>query len=168
MKLLYSIFLFSVIYTVAFILPSSAEEEKVFIAVVGGTSFGAPEKFGQGLVENEGFIQIETPVGLGPKLYRMRYKGVPFYYVRMYGYETYIPSENDENVHHNGRDFHGGHDLHDHHGHLNHINHHNHHGHHGHDHDHDHDQDHNNVDGDYDYDYDFGKFNNLKKQVSQN
>ena len=99
MKLLYKIFLFSVVCTAGFIMPSSAAEEKVFIAVVGGTSFGAPEKFGQGLVENEGFIQIETPAGLGPKLYKMRYKGVPFYYVRMYGYETNIPSENDENVH---------------------------------------------------------------------
>ena len=98
MKLSYSIFSFFVC-TAGFILPVSAAEEKVFIAVVGGTSFGAPEKFGQGLVESEGFIQIETPVGLGPKLYKMRYKGVPFYYVRMYGYETDIPSENDENVH---------------------------------------------------------------------
>ncbi|MEO0508596.1 MAG: hypothetical protein AAF065_01910 [Verrucomicrobiota bacterium] len=76
-----------------------AKEEKIFIAVIGGTSFGAPEKFGQGLVENEGYIQIETPVGLGPKLYKMRYKGVPFYYVRMYGYETKISGENDGNVH---------------------------------------------------------------------
>ena len=78
MKLSYSIFSFFVC-TAGFILPVSAAEEKVFIAVVGGTSFGAPEKFGQGLVESEGFIQIETPVGLGPKLYKMRYKGVPFY-----------------------------------------------------------------------------------------
>ena len=82
-------------------LPSSsfAEEEKIFIAVVGGTSFGAPDKFGEGLVEEEGFIQVETPVGLGPKLYKMRYKGVPFYYVRMYGFETKVQGENDGNVH---------------------------------------------------------------------
>ena len=99
MKLTYTSFIFFVAYTVGFILPSSAEEEKIFIAVVGGTSFGAPEKFGLDLVESDGFIQIDTPVGLGPKLYKMRYKGVPFYYVRMYGYETKIPGENDGNVH---------------------------------------------------------------------
>ena len=99
MNLTYTSFIFFVAFTVGFILPSSAEEEKVFIAVVGGTSFGAPEKFGLDLVENDGFIQIDTPVGLGPKLYKMRYKGVPFYYLRMYGYETKIPGENDGNVH---------------------------------------------------------------------
>lgn len=76
-----------------------ADDESIFIAVVGGTSFGAPEKFGEGLVEEEGYIQIETPVGMGPKLYKMRYKEVPFYYVRMYGYETEVPGENDGNVH---------------------------------------------------------------------
>ena len=99
MNLPKSFSLFFVILTAALTVPSSAEEESVFIAVVGGTTFGAPEKFGQELVENDGFIRVETPVGLGPKLYKMRYKGVPFYYVRMYGYETYILGENDENVH---------------------------------------------------------------------
>ena len=99
MNLTFTSFIFFIVYTAAFILPSSAEEEKVFIAVVGGTSFGAPEKFGLDLVESNGFIQIDTPLGLGPKLYKMRYKGVPFYYVRMYGYETKIPGENDGNVH---------------------------------------------------------------------
>ena len=49
MKLLYTIFLYSIVYASIFILPSNATEEKVFIAVVGGTSFGAPEKFGEGL-----------------------------------------------------------------------------------------------------------------------
>ena len=99
MNLPKSFSLFFVIFTAAFTLPASAEKESVFIAVVGGTTFGAPERFGLGLVENDGFIRVETPVGLGPKLYKMRYKGVPFYYVRMYGYETYILGENDENVH---------------------------------------------------------------------
>ena len=99
MNLPKSFSLFFVIFTAALTVPASAEEESVFIAVVGGTTFGAPEKFGQELVENDGFIRVETPVGLGPKLYKMRYKGVPFYYVRMYGYETYILGENDENVH---------------------------------------------------------------------
>ncbi len=77
----------------------SAEGENIFIAVVGGTSFGAPENFAKGLVEEEGYEQVDTPFGLGPKLYKMRYKGVPFYYVRMYGYETEQPGENDGNVH---------------------------------------------------------------------
>ena len=72
MKLTYTSFIYFVAYTVGFILQSSAEEEKIFIAVVGGTSFGAPEKFGLDLVESDGFIQIDTPVGLGPKLYKMR------------------------------------------------------------------------------------------------
>ena len=81
------------------LLTSAAEDENIYIAVVGGTSFGAPEKFGQGLVKEEGFIQIETPVGLGPKLYKMRYKGVPFYYVRMYGYETKVQGDYDGDVH---------------------------------------------------------------------
>ncbi|HCR29217.1 MAG TPA: hypothetical protein DIV79_04280 [Opitutae bacterium] len=76
-----------------------SEEKEIFIAVVGGTSFGAPELFGKGLVEEDGFIQVETPVGLGPKLYKMSYQGVPFYYVRMYGYETEQKGENDGNVH---------------------------------------------------------------------
>jgi 5'-methylthioadenosine phosphorylase len=89
----------SLILISSFSMSSAAEEDNINIAVVGGTSFGAPEKFGAGLVEEDGFIQIETPFGLGPKLYKMSYKGVPFYYVRMYGYETKQPGENDGNVH---------------------------------------------------------------------
>lgn len=77
----------------------SGAEEPIYIAVVGGTSFGAPEKFGVGLVEEEGFEQVDTPFGLGPKLYKMRYEGVPFYYVRMYGYETKKPGEDEALVH---------------------------------------------------------------------
>ena len=95
LRLLVSLF----VLLIGFPILSFADEEKIFIAVVGGTSFGAPEKFGEGLVKEEGFIQIETPVGLGPKLYKMRYKGVPFYYVRMYGFETKVKGENDGNVH---------------------------------------------------------------------
>ncbi|NBB80696.1 MAG: hypothetical protein GVY36_14830 [Verrucomicrobia bacterium] len=86
---------------VAFYGSSSAKDvdDEIYIAVVGGTSFGAPEKFGVGMVEEEGYEQVETPFGLGPKLYRMRYKGVPFYYVRMYGYETKKPGEDEALVH---------------------------------------------------------------------
>ncbi|MGF1483603.1 MAG: hypothetical protein ACFBZ8_04485 [Opitutales bacterium] len=80
-------------------LPSLQADEKIFIAVVGGSSFGAPDKFGEGLVETDGFEQVETPFGPGPKLYKLRYKGVPFYYVRFYGYETLAQDNNDGNVH---------------------------------------------------------------------
>jgi len=87
------------LFSACFYTGSAAGEGSIYIAVVGGTSFGVPEKFGQGLVEEDGFIQIETPFGLGPKMYKMSYKGVPFYYVRMYGFETKVPGENDGNVH---------------------------------------------------------------------
>ena len=40
---------------------ADSEEEEIFIAVVGGTSFGAPELFGEGLVDEEGFSQWRRP-----------------------------------------------------------------------------------------------------------
>lgn len=78
--------------------PDSVGDSR-YIAVVGGTSFGAPEKFGIGMVEEEGHVVVDTPFGPGPKIYKMRYQGVPFYYVRMYGFETKKPGENDGYVH---------------------------------------------------------------------
>ncbi len=62
-------------------------EETVTIAVIGGTSFGYPPDFGKGLVEEEGSFTVETKAGESPPIYRMRYKGVPFYYIRMHGEE---------------------------------------------------------------------------------
>lgn len=73
--------------------------EKVFIAVVGGTTFGAPEAFGKGLVQEEGVFTVETKAGKSPPIYRMRYKGVPFYYIRMYGVEGKLAGE-PEGKHH--------------------------------------------------------------------
>ncbi|MGI9541896.1 MAG: hypothetical protein ACR2MX_01480 [Cyclobacteriaceae bacterium] len=73
--------------------------EKVFIAVVGGTSFGAPEAFGKGLVQEEGVFNVETKAGKSPPIYKMRYRGVPFYYIRMYGVEAKLPGE-PEGKHH--------------------------------------------------------------------
>lgn len=67
---------------------SAQAEEPVFIAVVGGTSFGAPERFGQGLAELEREFTVETAAGTSPVIYQMRYEGVPFYYIRMYGHEV--------------------------------------------------------------------------------
>ncbi len=80
-------------------LQADAHEEKIFIAVVGGSSFGAPDKFGDGLVETDGFVQVETPFGPGPKLHKMRYNGVPFYYVRFYGFETQGDDANQGDAH---------------------------------------------------------------------
>lgn len=63
-------------------------DEKIFIAVVGGTSFGPPDRFGQGLAELEREFTVETVAGSSPVIYQMRYQGVPFYYIRMYGHEV--------------------------------------------------------------------------------
>ena len=68
-------------------------EEKVTIAVVGGTTFGHAASFGKGLVEEEGSFTVQTTAGKSPPIYRMRYRNVPFYYVRMHGTEARIPGE---------------------------------------------------------------------------
>ena len=62
-----------------------AVDEDIFIAVVGGTSFGNPSQFGVGLAEREREFTIETVAGQSPVIHQMRYKGVPFYYIEMYG-----------------------------------------------------------------------------------
>jgi purine nucleoside phosphorylase len=79
--------------------PPAPNGEKVFIAVVGGTSFGTPEKFGDGLATKEGEFAFETKAGPGPKIWRMRYKGVPFYYVPIYGMDSQKKGE-PEHVYH--------------------------------------------------------------------
>jgi len=69
-------------------LPSVlAAQEKVTIAVVGGTTFGDPASFAKGLVEEEGSLAVETRAGKSPPIYRLRYQTVPFYYVRLHGTE---------------------------------------------------------------------------------
>lgn len=71
---------------VSFILMTSlVRAEEIFIAVIGGTSFGAPLRFGEGLAETEREFRIGTAAGLSPTIYQMRYKGVPFYYIPTYG-----------------------------------------------------------------------------------
>lgn len=79
--------------------PPNPDNEKIHIAVVGGTSFGSPEKFAVGLAQAEGDFQFETKAGPSPRIYRLRYKGVPFYYIRIYGMETRQPGE-PEHVYH--------------------------------------------------------------------
>ena len=76
-----------------------AQSSEIFIAVVGGTSFGDQASFGKGMVEEEGSFTIETKAGESPTIYKMRYKGVPFYYVRMYGADAARPGER-EGLHH--------------------------------------------------------------------
>lgn len=80
-------------------VPANPGNEKIFIAVVGGTSFGTPEKFAVDLAKAEGDFQFQTRAGPSPRIYRMRYKGVPFYYIRIYGQETRRPEE-PEHVYH--------------------------------------------------------------------
>lgn len=95
MKLKY--LLFSLL--VLFFIQASAQNEKTFIAVVGGTSFGDPATFGEGLVQQEGTLTVSTKIGESPTIYQMRYKEVPFYYIRMYGAESALPDER-EGLHH--------------------------------------------------------------------
>lgn len=89
--------LLNILLTGIFLLTSQLiaqpSDEKVFIAVVGGTSFGDQASFGKGLVKEEGQFTIETKKGTSPPIYRMRYKGVPFYYIRMYGQEGVRPGD---------------------------------------------------------------------------
>ncbi len=70
-----------------------AAADEVIVAVVGGTSFGDPASFGKGLVEEEGDFTVQTVAGESPPIYRMRFKGVPFYYVRMHGREAAVDGE---------------------------------------------------------------------------
>lgn len=69
-------------------LVSAQGQEKITIAVVGGTTFGFPASFGAGLVQEEGSLTVETKAGSSPPIYKLRYQGVPFYYVRMHGEEA--------------------------------------------------------------------------------
>lgn len=62
-----------------------AHGETIEIAVIGGTTFGHPPAFGEGLVEVQQEFRFMTGIGISPTVYEMRYKGVPFYYIQIYG-----------------------------------------------------------------------------------
>lgn len=79
--------------------PPNPTNEKIFIAVVGGTSFGTPEKFGVGIATAEGDFQFETKAGPSPRIFRLRYQGVPFYYIPVYGQDSRRTGE-PEHVYH--------------------------------------------------------------------
>lgn len=70
-----------------------------FIAVVGGTSFGTPLEFADGLAEKVGKFQFETKAGISPVIYEMKYKGVSFYYIPVYGLLGRKAGESDDMYH---------------------------------------------------------------------
>ncbi len=98
-------FTLSALALASLMLPASAQPppppggEKVFIAIVGGTTFGTPERFGEGLAEREGDFSFETKAGPSPRIHRLRYKGVPFYYVPLYGMDSRRPGEPEHVFH---------------------------------------------------------------------
>ena len=74
-----------VLLVLTLVCTSVLAQDKTIIAVVGGTSFGYPPDFARGLAEEEGSFTIETTMGESPPIYSMRYKDVPFYYIRAHG-----------------------------------------------------------------------------------
>jgi len=70
-------------------------DENTFIAVVGGTTFGTPLEFGEGYVEDLGSFRFETNAGPSPEIFKMKYKGVSFYYIPIYGFMDKQPGEDD-------------------------------------------------------------------------
>jgi len=83
-----------------FLIASEAPvDPEISIGVVGGTSFGTPLEFGEGLVEDLGSFQFETKAGPSPKIYKMKYKEVPFYYIPVYGLLDRKPGDPDDMYH---------------------------------------------------------------------
>lgn len=81
--------LYVILWIVVFALNVTAQErqnEKITIAVVGGTSLERGGPFAEGIAANEGQFTVDTAAGPSPTIYKRRYKGVPFYYVRFHGY----------------------------------------------------------------------------------
>ena len=98
--------IFSLVAAMTMILGSGASswasapvDPEYFIAVVGGTSFGTPLEFGEGLVEKHGTFSFETKAGPSPVIHKMEYKGVKFYYVPIYGLLDRKPGEEDDMYH---------------------------------------------------------------------
>jgi purine nucleoside phosphorylase len=73
--------------------------KETFIAVVGGTSFGTPLEFGDGLVNKIGSFRFETKAGPSPLIHEMKYKDVSFYYIPVYGLLDRKPGELDDMYH---------------------------------------------------------------------
>ena len=96
--------LFSAAIFCAFPATGGQSESTNVIAVIGGTTI---DRRSQGAyldnndsIENDGSVVIETSAGSSPTLYKLRYQGVPFYYVRFHGYAT-----TDDSLETNGQNF---------------------------------------------------------------
>ena len=74
-------------------------DKDFFIAVVGGTTFGTPLEFAEGLAEDLGSFHFETRAGPRPKIFKKKYKGVSFYYIPVYGLMDKEPEEEDDMYH---------------------------------------------------------------------
>ncbi|MGB0370793.1 MAG: hypothetical protein ACPGN3_05530 [Opitutales bacterium] len=74
-------------------------DKDIFIAVVGGTTFGTPLEFAEGLAEDLGSFRFETKAGPSPEIFKKKYKGVSFYYIPVYGLLDKKPDEDDDMYH---------------------------------------------------------------------
>lgn len=78
---------------------NSTVDKDIFIAVVGGTTFGTPMNFAEGLAEDLGSFRFETKAGPSPEIFKKEYKGVRFYYIPLYGLIEKQPHEDDAMYH---------------------------------------------------------------------
>ncbi len=66
-----------------------AKKEVVKLAVIGGSTIDRRHVgvfFADGVATTEKSFTMETDAGTSPTIYKMRYQGVPFYYVRYHGF----------------------------------------------------------------------------------
>ena len=76
----------------------SENEEVVKLAVIGGSTIDrrhVGKFFADGEAATEKSFTVETGAGTSPTIYKMRYQGVPFYYVRYHGFPDVEASRTD-------------------------------------------------------------------------
>ena len=64
-------------------------EETVKLAVIGGSTIDrrhVGKFFADGVADTEKSFTLKTEAGTSPTIYKMRYEGIPFYYVRYHGF----------------------------------------------------------------------------------
>ena len=68
---------------------AESDETTNVLAVIGGSTLDRRHDgryFADGIAEIEDQFTLETDAGTSPTIYRMRYRDVPFYYVRFHGF----------------------------------------------------------------------------------